>query len=225
MSLFEPRREILPPTQQELWTELLPTAELGFVLYGGTAIALRLGHRASEDFDFFTEIELEKEALLEAFPFIARSTVLQDRLNTFTVQVPSTQFRNVYTKVSFFGSIAFGRVGEPELTSDGILQVASLDDLMANKVKAILQRISAKDYIDIAAMLNAGVSLDQGLAAARAMFGLAFQPSESLRAMTYFEGGDLHLVADDVRKTLIGAASAVRELPNIQLLSRSLSVP
>ena len=41
------------------------------------------------------------------------------------------------------------------------------------------------------------------------MFGLAFQPSESLRAMTYFEGGDLHLVADDVRKALIGAASAV----------------
>ena len=104
MSLFEPRREIMPPTQQELWTELLPTAELGFVLYGGTAIALRLGHRASEDFDFFTEIELEKEALLEAFPFIARSTVLQDRLNTFTVQVPSTRFGNVYTKVSFFGS-------------------------------------------------------------------------------------------------------------------------
>jgi hypothetical protein len=40
--------------------------------------------------------------------------------------------------------------------------------------------------------------------------------------MTYFEGGDLHLVADDVRKALIGAASAVRELPNIQILSRSL---
>ena len=85
-----------------------------------------------------------------------------------------------------------------------MLQVASLDDLMANKVKVILQRVSAKDYIDIATMLSAGVSLDRGLAAAREMFGNAFQPSESLRAMTYFEGGDLYLLSADVKETLDG---------------------
>ena len=94
---------------------------------------------------------------------------------------------------------------------------------MANKVKVILQQVSAKDYIDIAAMLSAGVSLDRGLAAAREMFGNAFQPSESLRAMTYFEGGDLYLLSADVKETLIRAASAVRELPDIQVLSHSLA--
>jgi Nucleotidyl transferase AbiEii toxin, Type IV TA system len=146
MSPFNPRKDILPPAQRELWMELLPAQGLGFVLYGGTAIALRLGHRTSEDFDFFTERELHKEALLEAFPFITRSTVLQDRSNSFTVQVPFGRFENHYVKVSFFGSISFGRVGEPGITSDGVLQVASLDDLMANKVKVILQRVSAKDY-------------------------------------------------------------------------------
>jgi Nucleotidyl transferase AbiEii toxin, Type IV TA system len=104
-----------------------------------------------------------------------------------------------------------------------VLQVASLDDLMANKVKVILQRVSAKDYIDIAAMLSAGVALDRGLAAAREMFGNAFQPSESLRAMTYFQGGDLYLLTADVKETLIRAASAVRELPKIQVLSHSLA--
>ena len=223
MLSFTPRKDILPSAEQELWPRLVPAAELGFVLYGGTASALRLGHRISDDFDFFTEHELEKERLMEVFPFIGRSTVLQDRPNTFTVHVPFGQTRNEYVKVSFFGSIGFGRVGEPGLTSDGVLQVASLDDLMATKVKTILQRVSAKDYIDIAAMLNAGVSLDRGLAAACAMFGHLFQPSESLRAMTYFEGGDLLLLNEDVRVTLIGAASAVRELPNIQVLSRSLT--
>jgi len=55
------------------------------------------------------------------------------------------------------------------------------------------------------------------------MFGNAFQPSESLRAMTYFEGGDLYLLTADVRETLIRAASAVRELPKIQVLSHSLA--
>ena len=55
------------------------------------------------------------------------------------------------------------------------------------------------------------------------MFGNAFQPSESLRAITYFEGGDLYLLTPDVKETLIRAASAVRQLPQIQVLSRSLA--
>lgn len=56
--VFTPRMEILPPAQQRLWPELQPAAELGFALYGGTAIALRLGHRASVDFDFFPKNRL-----------------------------------------------------------------------------------------------------------------------------------------------------------------------
>ena len=40
-------------------------------------------------------------------------------------------------------------------------------------------------------MIDAGISLKHGLAAARLMYGQAFQPSESLKAMVYFEGGDL----------------------------------
>jgi hypothetical protein len=46
---------ILPESQRKLWTELnqVPSE---FVLYGGTALALRLGHRISVDFDFFTSL-------------------------------------------------------------------------------------------------------------------------------------------------------------------------
>jgi hypothetical protein len=47
---------------------------LGFVLYGGTAIALRLGHRPSIDFDFFTDRTVNKGELYKAFPFLHRST-------------------------------------------------------------------------------------------------------------------------------------------------------
>lgn len=38
--------------QRRLWEEL-GGAPRGFVLYGGTALALRFEHRSSEDFDFF----------------------------------------------------------------------------------------------------------------------------------------------------------------------------
>ena len=61
---FTPKMEILYPPQQRLWPELSPAADLGFVLYGGTAIALQLGHRSSVDFDFFTEIPLNRKELI-----------------------------------------------------------------------------------------------------------------------------------------------------------------
>lgn len=220
---LKPCMKILPPAQQRLWPELKSAAELGFVLYGGTAIALRLGHRPSVDFDFFSEKPLDRDSIRAMFPFMAQSTVLQDERNTLSVLVPYGDSEHSHIKVSFFGTIGFGRVGEPDLTEDGVLQVASLNDLMATKVKVVLQRAEAKDYRDIAEMLKAGVSLPAGLAAACEIFGTAFQPSESLKAMVYFGDGDLRTLTGDEKNTLVKAVSAVRELPEVAILSRQLA--
>jgi hypothetical protein len=195
------------------------------VLYGGTAIALRLSHRPSVDFVFFTDRPLDKETLRAAFSFTERSTVLQDSPNTLTVLSPPRAETIGHVRVSFFGSIGFGRVGDPEVTADGAAQVASLDDLLATKLKVILQRIEAKDYIDIAALLSAGMRLDRGLASARTLYGQSFQPSECLKALVYFQGGDLDTLAEDARVALISAASSVGALPTVSLVSRSLAIP
>jgi len=56
---FGPHMEILPAAQREVWP-LLEEFKDDFVLYGGTAIALRVGHRASVDFDLFSGAPLEK---------------------------------------------------------------------------------------------------------------------------------------------------------------------
>ncbi len=50
--IFKPNLTILLPSQLQLWPELDTTPEY-FTLYGGTALALRLGHRFSVDFVFF----------------------------------------------------------------------------------------------------------------------------------------------------------------------------
>ena len=222
--VFTPRIDILPPAQQRLWPELRAAASLGFALYGGTAIALRLGHRMSVDFDFFSDQALDRAELQAAFPFIAQSTVLQDQPNTLTINVPYSDAAHTHVKVSFFGGIGIGRVGQPSVTADGVLQVASLADLMATKTKVILQRAEAKDYRDIAAMVAAGQSLPHGLAAARAMYGRNFQPSESLKAMVYFEDGDLHTLTQSEKACLVKAASEVRDLPAVAILVRQLTV-
>ena len=60
---FKPGMLVLPTAQRYLWAELSQAAKLGFVLYGGTAVALRLGHRTSVDFDFFSDGSLNREVL------------------------------------------------------------------------------------------------------------------------------------------------------------------
>jgi hypothetical protein len=220
---FKPCLDILPPAQQRLWPELRNAPSLGFTLYGGTAIALRVGHRNSVDFDFFSEKPLDREAIKAAFPFIAQATTLQDQDNTWVVLVPYGDSEREHVKVSLFGAITFGRVGEPDFTDDGIARVASFDDLMATKVKVVLQRAEAKDYRDVAAMINAGVSLSHGLAAARLLYGPNFQPSESLKALVYFNDGDLKTLTAAEKNTLVDAVKAVRDLPHVALRSTSLN--
>ena len=221
-----PKLEKLPPEQKRLWPELRPGVDLGFVLYGGTAIALHLGHRPSLDFDFFNDRALDKDAVRASFPFMERATVLQDARDTLAISVPGRHTRaRGPVKVAFFGGLAFGRIGDPLLTRDGVLEVASLDDLMAHKLKVILLRPEKKDYEDIAAMIRAGCVVTRGLAAARTLFGTAFQPSAALKALVYFEGGDLSALSRADRNTLISAANAVGALPVVKLRSRSLAIP
>ncbi len=220
---FTPRMDVLPLAQQRLWPELRRASEIGFVLYGGTALALRLGHRASVDFDFFSEGPLDRAALNSALPFLSQATTLQDQVDTWVVSVPDSVTPADTVKLSFFGAISFGRVGVPDCTEDGVLQVASLDDLMATKVKVVLQRAEAKDYRDIAAMVEAGVSLSSGLASARLLFGTSFQPSESLKALTYFNDGDLHTLTAAEKRILVEAVTAVGDLPQATLKSKRLA--
>jgi hypothetical protein len=217
---FKPRLDVLPAAQRRIWPELKGLADLGYVLYGGTAIALRLGHRASVDFDFFTDRVLDRSALGRALPALARAMLLQDTPDTVTALAPVGRAR---VKLSFFSSLRIGRVGTPDWTDDGVLQVASLDDLLATKLKVLLQRVEAKDYADVSAILDAGVELSPGLAAARILYGTTFQPTECLKALVYFKGEELNALSRATRSQLIEAVNGVRSLPRRRRLSRSLA--
>jgi hypothetical protein len=220
--VFTPRLDRLPRPQLKIWPELKGLARLGFVLYGGTGIALRLGHRPSVDFDFFTDKALDRRALQRALPVLSRSTILQDEVDTVSALVRVAKAK---VKISFFAALRIGRVGKPDWTEDGVLQVASLQDLLATKLKVLLQRVEAKDYLDVAAMLENEGDLAAGLAAAHALYGDTFPPNECLKALVYFEGGDLSSLPGAVRSTLIESVRAVDDLPKMRRSSRVLSAP
>jgi len=209
MSTFKPHLEVLPEAQKEIWPALDWTTTNRFVLYGGTAIALRCGHRASIDFDFFTDQPLNQSTILQELPKSGMAFhLVQDEKNSLTVVTEPGDVR-----LSFFGGLGMGRVGTPTLTEDGVLLVASTLDLLGTKLKVIMQRAESKDYSDIAQLLGAGPSLIQGLGAARSLYGSAFAPAECLRALTFFDDGDLstacRVIQAPVRSVCGGAATHV----------------
>lgn len=199
--MLVPKLEILPPAQQRLWPELEAVPDR-FVLYGGTALALRVGHRVSQDFDFFSSFPFEPSALEREIPLLAAGNRLQSAANTLTVVVD----RDGPVKLSFFGGLSLRRVADPERVTGPRLWVASLLDLSATKVAVLQERAEAKDYLDMDRLLIEGLSLEDALGAARAVFGPRFNPLLTLKALSYFEDGDLSTLPAVIRERLSAAA-------------------
>src|SRR5258707_14930517 len=113
--------------------------------------------------------------------------VSQSEANTLTV----IAHRDGPVKISFFGGLNLNRVQDPDVTPNNEIQVASMLDVAATKLATIQQRAQARDYEDLAAIVGAGISLAEALGAAAAAFGKEFNGVLSLKALTYFAGGDL----------------------------------
>jgi len=199
------RFDILPPPQRRLWDELAAIPP-EFVLYGGTAVALHLGHRESVDFDFFGNRPLDPSTLTLAIPLLAAATVTQREPNTLSCIMN----RGGIIKLSFFGLPGVPRLAAPIVAPDNGLQIASLLDLAGMKASVVQRRAEAKDYIDIDAILTDGrIDLATALAAAKAIYGKSFNPQITLKSLTYFEDGNVKKLPRETRERLVQAVRAV----------------
>jgi hypothetical protein len=204
-----PRLDILPPQQRQLWPDLaqLPSH---FVLYGGTAIALRLGGRQSLDFDFFTSEPISADDLTRRLAFLSGAELLQVEPNTATFALD----RDGEVKVSFFGGLTIGRVGVPDRCDDNGVHIASPLDLAAQKMKVILVRAEPKDYLDIYALITSGVTLPHALGAAKALYS-EFNPVLSLKALTYYGEPSLESLPVEVRQFLTDQAANTQSIQTV----------
>ncbi len=210
---FQPNLSILQAPQRRLWDELQAVPS-EFVLYGGTAIALHLGHRQSLDFDLFANSLFDPSRLSAQIPFLTGATITQQAPNTLSAMVD----RGGPVKVSFFGLPDIPRLRTPHTASDNGLQVATLLDLAGTKAAVVQQRAEAKDYQDIDALLRDGrIDLPLALAAARAIYGPQFNPQITLKALSFFDDGNLPRLPRDVQDRLARAAREVDldRLPDI----------
>jgi Nucleotidyl transferase AbiEii toxin, Type IV TA system len=213
----DPRLDVLPPAQRRFWPELVDTPH-DFVLYGGTALSLRLGGRQSEDFDFFTNTAIDAHSLAGSLPFLRGAELIQAAPSTATFLLD----RGSPIKVSFFGGLRLGRVDEPGMCADTEVRIASLLDLAAQKVRVVQVRAERKDYLDLAVLLDHGITLSRALGSAAALYA-AFAPLTTLKALSYFEDGDLPELPQATRVRLAAAAAAVRDVESVSAISTRLS--
>jgi Nucleotidyl transferase AbiEii toxin, Type IV TA system len=201
---FRPRLDTLPRAQQRLWPELAETPD-EFTLYGGTAIALRLGHRQSVDFDWFASVPFVPDALMQRVPYLRGATVRQSAPNTLSVTVE----RDGQVQVSFFGGLDLGQVAPADIAIGPGIKVGSLIDLAGLKVAVVTQRAELRDYIDVHTLLTrANISLADMLASAAIIYGTQFSPLLSLKALAYFDDPALAELPTDVRQDILTAVGA-----------------
>jgi hypothetical protein len=204
---FLPRLDVLADEQRRLWPRLSAIPPR-FVLYGGTALALRLGHRSSVDLDLFTSALFRPGDLRAELGPLGGGAVLQSTTNTLVTEVDGV-------RLAFFGGLGLATVGPVDIADNG-LAIASLDDLAATKLKVILDRAESRDYLDIAALLDHGLSLERIAGDAVAVFGPDLNLLLALKALTSFDEPGLEDLPASVQATLRAAAANVRAIPVVR---------
>jgi len=129
------------PQLLEIAQQLSLIPELSsFRLVGGTAIALHLGHRKSVDIDFFSNDKTNKKKITSALRSLFPN---QD----FFLSQHNISFEVKDVRVELFDDWSTPFLEAP-ITENGI-RLASLNDLAAFKLDAIIERREKKDYIDL----------------------------------------------------------------------------
>lgn len=182
----------------------------GFVLGGGTALALQIGHRRSVDFDLFAQEAIEKRLLRNAKRVFATESVAvsvnnPDELTVFVSGV----------KVTFL-HYPFPRVAP--LARSQRVPLFRTAELAAMKAYTIGRRAEFKDYVDLYAVLvGRRVTLPRILTLARKKYGTDFNDRlflEQLLALDDVEESALSFLGKPVAKRALRRRfeSAVRKL-------------
>ncbi len=139
---------VLPTKTQVLVDKFNQQSDLNFLepfyLSGGTALALQLNHRQSEDLDFFSQRDFKPERLLSqlrSFGQISQSEIAPNTLNLYLDGV----------KLQF---LAYPYHLLEKLVSWQKLRLSSVLDIALTKLITISQRGSKKDFIDLYFILD-----------------------------------------------------------------------
>ena len=164
----------------KLFSEKKPDFLSSFYLSGGTALSLQLGHRESEDLDFFSEQSFEPDALekqLLPYGALAETELVKGTLNTYLDGVKLQFLLYPY------------RLIEP-LVEWGSTRLSSVIDIACTKLQTVGMRGSKKDFIDIYFILQ-HFSLPELLEYTKKKYAESdYSETHILKSLVYFDDAE-----------------------------------
>lgn len=179
------RPEALTPELRRALRDLAPAAtDRGFYLAGGTAVAIHLGHRRSNDLDWFSPDfpadpldlarELREDAGLDLEVEAVEPGTLHASLAGVRVSFLEYRYPVLLPLVAW---PAFG------------VRLASLDDLATMKLAAVAQRGDRKDFVDVYALAREHRPLGKLVALYRKRYEVR-DVGHLLYALAYFDDAE-----------------------------------
>ena len=175
--------EVMTAPQQALLSRLGPLAAArGFLLVGGTAVAIHLGHRRSVDLDWFREPPLDGPRL--AAEFRGEGIALQVRSIA-----PDTLHASAEGVELSFLRFPYPLLETPVEWPPFGCRIAGALDLGCMKLSALAQRGARRDFIDLFALAEAGYPLALLCDAYQRKFGITDR-GHLLAALVYFDDAE-----------------------------------
>lgn len=141
-------RETITDAMFDVARGIFDNFDAEYYLAGGTALALRIGHRKSVDLDYFSAKPIDtislKRDISETFSSV-KTEILFEEKNTLWCMINGV-------KVSFISR--FDPLFDPAETID-CFRLAGIKDITAMKLMAVCGRDEYKDYFDLACIADA----------------------------------------------------------------------
>ncbi|RQD76775.1 MAG: hypothetical protein D5R97_04030 [Candidatus Syntrophonatronum acetioxidans] len=152
-----------------------------FYLAGGTAVALYLGHRYSDDFDLFSPYEFHHEEIIHSLKQIGNLDITGTARGTLHCLVNEIKLSFLYYDYP---------LKEPLNEALGI-SIAGLTDIGLMKITAIASRGSKKDFIDLYFIARKHRSLEDLFTLLPNKFeGVNYSMYHLIKSLSFFEDAE-----------------------------------
>jgi len=135
-----------------------------YILCGGTALAIQIGHRKSEDLDFMMWRKSKTEKPEVDWSAIEKE--IKEKIgeieNFNMLGFDQVEFLVKGVKFSFFVGDNYSPVSTP-VDYLGNIRLADIESIMAMKMEVMLRRAKFRDYYDIYSILREGYSIHNGI--------------------------------------------------------------
>lgn len=148
-------------------------------LVGGTSLALQIGHRKSIDIDLFGNLQVEYENLIDELKTIGEVVPLKNSKNIHSLLINDIKVDIVNYEYKWL---------ENKIIHENIY-LASIQDIAAIKLNAIIGRGSKKDFIDLFFILK-----HYSLSEIFKFYDDKYHDGSSflvLKSLTYFEDAEI----------------------------------